>query len=225
MDLMKDFFLEANPNPERIGCPEEQTLRALAEDRLPASHPARLHLASCSECFAEFRGFRGDWEQRRKERRRIINWTVAASLIVASGIGIWEYQHSRTAQIDAVQLTSTTPVNANVDLFNAGTVRGEDDNTNALKQVSLPAALVQLSVTLPRFSETGRYEVLVSRDKSGNEVVAKGSGDAVASTGKVIVRITLDLRAAKPGAYYLATVRGSDNGMYYYPVQIAHGAP
>ena len=222
---MKDFFLEANPNPERIGCPEEQTLRALAEDRLPASHPARLHLASCSECFAEFRGFRGDWEHRRKERRRIIGWAVAASLIVASGIGIWEYQHSRATQMAAVQLASTKPVNANVDLFNAGTVRGEDDDSNALKQVSLPAAIVQLSVTLPRFSEAGRYEVLVSRDKSGNEVVAKGSGDAVASTGKVIVRITLDLRAAKPGAYYLATVRGSDNGMYYYPVQIAHGAP
>jgi hypothetical protein len=116
-------------------------------------------------------------------------------------------------------------VNANVDLFNAGTVRGEDDDTNALKQVSLPAAIVQLSVTLPRFSDAGRYEVLVSRDKSGAEVVAKGSGDAVASTGKVIVGVTLDLRAAKPGAYYLATVRGSDNGMYYYPVQIAHGAP
>jgi len=41
----------------------------------------------------------------------------------------------------------------------------------------------------------------------------------------VIVGATLDLRAAKPGAYFLATVRGSDNGMYYYPVQIAHGAP
>jgi hypothetical protein len=145
-------------------------------------------------------------------------------LIIASGIGIWEFQ-SRTAQIDAVQLASTKPVDANVDLFNAGTVRGDDDDTNALKQVSLPAAVVQLSVTLPRFSEAGRYEVLVSRDKSGNEVVANGSGNAVASAGKVVVDVTLDLRAARPGAYYLATVRGSDNGRYYYPVQIAHGAP
>ena len=66
---MKDFFLEANPNPERIGCPEERTLRALAEGRLPASHPARLHLASCSECFAEFRGFKGECEQTRKGRQ------------------------------------------------------------------------------------------------------------------------------------------------------------
>ncbi len=226
MDLMKDFFLEANPNPERIGCPEERTLRALAEDRLPASHPARLHLASCSECFAEFRGFKGDWEQSRKARRRIIGWALAASLIVASGVGTWEYLHSRASgHLAAVQMASTQPVNANVDLFNAGTVRGEDDDANALKQVSLPAAIVQLSVTLPRFSEAGRYEVLVSRDKSGNEVVAKGSGDAVANAGKVIVGVTLDLRAAKSGAYFLATVRGSDNGMYYYPVQIAHGAP
>src|SRR5438067_546171 len=178
---MKDFFLEANPNPERIGCPEERTLRALAEDRLPASHPARLHLASCSECFAEFRGFRGDWEQSRKGRRRIISWALAASLIVASGIGIWEYQHAPSGHLAAVQMASTQPVNANVDLFNAGTVRGEDDNTNALTEVSLPAAIVQLSVTLPRFSEAGRYQVLVSKDKSGNDIVAKGSGDAVPS--------------------------------------------
>jgi len=32
--------------------------------------------------------------------------------------------------------------------------------------------------------------------------------------------VTLDLRAAKPGAYFLATVRGADNGMYYYPLKI-----
>jgi hypothetical protein len=222
---MKEFFLEANPNPERIGCPEEPTLRALAEDRLPVSHPARLHLASCSECFAEFRGFRGDWEQSRKARRRIIGWAVAASLIAVIGIGIWQYQHSRATQIAAVRMTATKPVNATVDLFNVGTVRGEDADANALKQVFLPAAIVRLSVTLPRFSESGRYEVLVSRDKFETEVVAKGLGDAVASGGKVFVAVTLDLRAAKPGAYFLATVRGSDNGMYYYPVQISHGAP
>jgi hypothetical protein len=222
---MKDFFLEANPNPERIGCPEERTLRAIAEDRLPASHPARLHLASCSECFAEFRGFKGDWEQTGERRRRMIRWALAASLIAASCVGGWKYLHPRVGHLAAVQVASIEPVNANVDLFDAGTVRGEDDDINALKQVSLPPAIVQLSVTLPRFSEAGRYDVLVSTDKSGNEVVARGSGDAVANAGKVIVGVTLDLHAAKPGAYFLATVRGADNGMYYYPLQIGHGAP
>jgi hypothetical protein len=182
---MKDFFLEANPNPERIGCPEERTLRALAENRLPASHPARLHLASCSECFAEFRGFRGDWEHSRKARRTIIGWAVAASLIVASSGGVWEYQHERAERNAVVQMAkSSVPVDAEVDLFNAGTLRGGDEGTNELQQVSLPAAIVHLSVTLPRFSETGRYEVLVSRDKAGSEVVAKGLGMEKIATGR-----------------------------------------
>jgi hypothetical protein len=218
---MKDFFLEANPNPGRIGCPDERTLRGLAEDRLPASHRARLHLASCSECFAEYRGFRGDWEQTRQRRRRIIGWAVAASLIIASGVGVWEHQR-QSVERDAVihVATSSVPVDAQVDLFNAGTLRGGDDGTNELQQVSLPAAIVHLSVTLPRFSEIGPYEVLVSRDKAGSQVVAKGSGAAEENEGKVRVKLTLDLRTAKAGEYFLATVRGADNGMYYYPLRI-----
>src|SRR5580704_17127421 len=115
---MKDFFLEANPNPDRIGCPEERTLRALAEDRLPSPHPARLHLASCSECFAEFRGFKGDWEQKRKGHRRIIGWALAASLIFASGVGAWEYLHAPSGHLAAIQMASPQPMTANVDLFN-----------------------------------------------------------------------------------------------------------
>jgi hypothetical protein len=223
LDLMKDFFLEANPNPDRVGCPDEQTIRALAEDRLPPGNPALLHLASCSECFAEYRGFRGDWEVARSKRRRVLSWALAASLILACSGGGWEYLHLHSAKEAKVQMASTEPVDATVDLFTAGTVRGEADTTNALSEVSLPAAVVKLSVTLPRFSQSGRYEVLVSRNKSGSDVVAEGTGEAVETAGKVTVAVTLDLRAAKTGSYFLATVRGSDNGMYYYPVQIANG--
>jgi hypothetical protein len=65
------------------------------------------------------------------------------------------------------------------------------------------------------------YVVTVSRDKTGAQVVASGFGNAVEEDGgKVLVRVTLDLRAAKPGAYFLATVRGTDNGTYYYPLKI-----
>jgi len=32
--------------------------------------------------------------------------------------------------------------------------------------------------------------------------------------------VTLDLRTAQTGEYYLATVRGADNGTYYYPLKI-----
>ncbi len=64
--FIKQFLLEANPNPERNGCPTEQTIKALAEDRLQIGAPAGLHLGSCSECFAEYSHYRLD----RKESRR-----------------------------------------------------------------------------------------------------------------------------------------------------------
>jgi hypothetical protein len=56
MDLIKEFLLEAFPNPDRDGCPDEETIMALAADRLPIDHPACLHVGSCSECFAEYCG-------------------------------------------------------------------------------------------------------------------------------------------------------------------------
>jgi len=61
---------------------------------------------------------------------------------------------------------------------------------------------------------------MVSKDKSGREVVAMGAGNATALAGNVRVDVTLDLRGTKAGAYFLATVRGADNGTYYYPLKI-----
>ena len=107
-----------------------------------------------------------------------------------------------------------------VDLFNAPTLRGVDDDAAPLQEVSLPAAMVRLSITLPRFSESGRYKVMVSKDRAGSQIVASGAGLASESQGKVTLNVALDLRAAKAGAYFLATIRGADNGTYYYPLKV-----
>ena len=221
MDLIKDYFLEANPNPERIGCPDESTIRALAEERLPVSHPGRLHMAECSECFAEYRGFRLKWMNARKGRRRVLAWAVAASLMLfAAGGGLWEYLHLRPEHSSGIEMTMSTSVDAQIDLFNAGTYRGQSDGASDLPAITLPAAIVRLAVTLPRFSDTGRYEILVSKDKTANHLVAKAAGRAQEMNGRELLNVTLDLRAARKGAYFLATVRGEDGGTYYYPVTV-----
>jgi hypothetical protein len=244
---MKDFLLETFPNPERKGCPDDKTLVALAEDRLPAEHPARLHVGSCSECYAEYRHYRLDWEESKAaastgfsdavsapvegppsspvrvpkiSRLRTVPLALAASLIVMCG-GYMVFRHYHSADTLNVQVASTQPVSATVDLFNSGTLRGADDDTTPLQEVSLPAAIVHLSIVLPRFSEVGSYNVNVSKDKTGSQIIATGAGNALERDGgKVSVNVTLDLRAAKPGAYFLTTVRGTDNGTYYYPLKI-----
>ena len=221
MDLIKDYFLEANPNPERIGCPDESTIRGLAEDRLPVSHPGRLHIAGCSECFAEYRGYRREYMDARHARLKVLAWAMAASLmLVAAGGGLWEYLHLRAEHSSGIEMTMSTPVDVQVDLFNAGTYRGQSDGENELQAVTLPAAVVNLTVTLPRFSDPGPYQVLVSKDKTANQVVANAAGQAQEVNSRELLNVTLDLRAARKGAYFLATIRGEDRGTYYYPVTV-----
>ena len=240
-DLLNDFLLEAFPNPERKGCPDEDTLQAFAEDRLPPGNPVLGHISSCSECYREYRHYRQDWLEAggklaatrpapptpidalvptpaRSQKSSI--WAIAAALALVVGGGAYYAGHRNTPAPGALVASVATPVDANVDLFNAVTVRGSSEDSLPLEQVSLPSSVVKLAVTLPRFSQSGPYSILVSKDRAGRNVVAHGTGDAVAAADKVRLVVTLDLRNAAPGTYFLATVRGSDNGTYYYPLKV-----
>ena len=246
-DLLKEYLLTAFPNPERKGCPNEETLKALAERRLGLSDPALVHITSCSECYSEYLNYRLDWKEDFGEgvkarspalrsgpvsvptlpvtagsRPKVFPWAVAAGLAVALGAGLLFKGHHAPAPAGALMASSSgQPISANMDLFNAVTVRGGGDDTpTRLEQVSLPSSVVHLTVTLPRFSESGAYSILVAKDRAGRNIVAQGLGNAVEADGKVGLVITLDLRKTPPGMYFLATVRGADNGTYYYPLRV-----
>jgi hypothetical protein len=220
----RQFFLEANPNPDRRGCPDEKTLKDIAENRLPADHPARLHLASCSPCFAEFRSFKGQVEAKRASRRRILAWGIAACLLVSVGLfGVKTIVKKSDGSIvtnqTQKQAGQVAAVDRTIDLFNHGTVRG-GANPNPLEAVSLPSALVHLRLVLPRFSDAGSYVVAVSKDRAGTVIVARGTGKTRGDGQRLLVDVSLDLRGAQAGSYFLATVRESDNGTYYYPLNV-----
>jgi hypothetical protein len=221
---IRQFFLEANPNPERQGCPDEKTLKDIAEHRLPADHPARLHLASCSPCFAEFRSFTGQFEAKRASRRRILAWGIAACLLVAVGLFgmktiIKKSDRNAVTNQTQRQAGQLAAVDRTIDLFNHGTVRGGAD-PNPLEAVSLPSTLVHLHLILPRFSDAGSYVVAVSKDRAGTAIVARGTGKTLGNGQRLVLDVSLDLRDAKAGSYFLATVRESDNGTYYYPLNV-----
>jgi hypothetical protein len=221
---IRQFFIEANPNPERQGCPDEKTLKGIAENRLPLKHPARLHLASCSPCFAEFRSFKEQYDAARSLKRRVLAWAIAACLVVATGIygSRVLFERKAPSAIGNGALTGNAQSVANdrsIDLFNHGTVRGGSE-PSPLDAVSLPSSLVHLRLILPRFSDPGSYTVAVSKDKGGTEIVARGSGMTVAAGPRLLLEVTLDLRRAQVGSYFLATVRESDNGTYYYPLRV-----
>jgi len=221
---IRQFFLEANPNPVRQGCPDEETLKDIAENKLPLKHPARLHLASCSPCFAEFRSFKEQYDAARSLKRRVLAGAIAACLIIAAGIYgsrvFFERKAPSTIGNGVIKGNAETVANdRTIDLFDHGTVRGGSE-PSPLDTVSLPSSLVHLRLILPRFSDPGNYTVAVSKDKGGTEIVARGSGVTVAAGPRVLLEVTLDLRGAQVGSYFLATVRESDNGTYYYPLRV-----
>ncbi len=119
-------------------------------------------------------------------------------------------------QKQAVQLAA---VNRTIDLFNHGTVRGGAD-PDPLEAVSLPSTLVHLHLILPRFSDAGSYVVAVSKDRAGTSIVARGAVKTQSNGQQLLLDVSLDLRGAQAGSYFLATVRESDNGTYYYPLNV-----
>jgi hypothetical protein len=52
-------------------------------------------------------------------------------------------------------------------------VDSDPKTVDELQSVMLPAALVHLAVTLPRFSDAGQYEVLVSKDKTATQLLVE----------------------------------------------------
>lgn len=54
-DELDEVLSRANPNPDRIGCPPQETLLALARRESTIGDPAYEHLLQCSPCYCEFR--------------------------------------------------------------------------------------------------------------------------------------------------------------------------
>jgi hypothetical protein len=116
------------------------------------------------------------------------------------------------------QVASVAAIPQTVDLWKAGTLR--NGQPSPLQSVTLPAALVKVTIILPRYSEPGQYAVAVTRDQTGNDLLAHGSAAATKNGDREEVSLDLDLRKSQPGSYFLSTTHEQDQASYYYPLQI-----
>jgi hypothetical protein len=150
-----------------------------------------------------------------KARRRMVLTAAAACCCVILVALILVARHGA---IPPRPVPDVAAVQVTVDLWNAGTLRG--DQPSPLQSVTLPAALVKVTIILPRYSESGRYLVAVTHDRTGNDLLAHGSATAIGTGDREEVSIGLDLRNSQPGSYFLSTTHEQDQASYYYPLQI-----
>jgi len=195
-------------------CPDEAFLRDLARKakRIALSDPRVSHAANCPTCMSRLLVFRQENRSRRR-KRTLVTAVVLCSVIGAVVITVARYEMHRQRPSATVAVVSEA-----VNLWDAGTIRG--NQPGSLQSVFLPAAVVRVTIILPRFSPPGQYAVAVTQDQNGNGVVAQRSALATINGDHQSVSVELDLRAAKAGAYFLATVHEQDQASYYYPLQI-----
>ena len=193
--------------------PDEVFLHDLARKskRISLADPRVDHAASCSICMSRLLALRQEFRSHRQ--RLVFAMAIAAcALVIVAALTA----HRAAQKRDSTG--NTAVVSQTVNLWNAGTVRGEQPGE--LRSVSLPAASVRLQIILPRFSPPGRYAVAVTRDQTGTAVLAQATADTNTQGQQEILSVNLDLHEASAGAYFLATTHEQDQAAYYYPLQI-----
>jgi hypothetical protein len=195
-------------------CPDSAFLHSLARHskQISLSDPRVEHAANCPICLSRLLELRSS----SKARRRRLAFTTAAafcSLVVVASVLVLRHGVNPPHLVPDVAAVQET-----VDLWNAGTVRS--DQPSPLQSVTLPAALVRVTIILPRYSEPGRYAVAVTRDRTGADLLTHGSATAAGTGDREEVSVDLDLRNSQPGSYFLSTTHEQDQASYYYPLQI-----
>ena len=80
--LAKELFLNEYPNPERKGCPDSQTIKAVAFGKLRGEQASqwRAHFATRSPCTREYASFRQEFERAKRLQALA---AIAAAVVLA----------------------------------------------------------------------------------------------------------------------------------------------
>lgn len=209
----QERVLEGSASPAGP-CPDEDFLRNLAAKsrQIQLSDPRVDHAANCPVCMRHLLAMRR--ERHSRPLGLVLTAAVTSCLLIATVFFVLAHRGTKPTE----EVAERVAVPESVDLWNAGTFRG--DQPGPLQAVSLPAALVKVTIILPQYSDPGRYVIAVTRDQSGNDLLAKASGATTGNHDREEVSVYLDLRESQAGSYFLSTTHEQNQASYYYPLQI-----
>ena len=199
------------PNPERSGCPDKETLRAIAARNLSLEQVVEWvdHVGFCSPCYVEYDALRRQVVNRRWMQFGAIGAGIA--IVVALGIWAWfgGWGHLRN-EAGAYQV-------CRLDLRNRFILRGGGDQSPKppAAPLELSRGRLDLELDLPTGSREGQYEVQVLEQQG--KPVASAGGTAKIENYVTVLQVKVDLRNISPGPYLLG-IRRPELDWTYYPV-------
>ena len=211
----KRYFSTAFPNPDRIGCPPQEILKAMAlrqYDRQKAQEWDD-HMSHCSPCFNDFVAFREG--VRESSRRRWIAVAIAAVLVIAVAGWVWLAARGRRhAPNGKIVAENAGPYKEQLlDFRYQAPLRGPEQNAQK-SPVQIPRDRLTLSVYLPVGSEPGRYDVQVLQEP--DHPLAQAEGNAELRDHIVVLTIKVDLTRLAAGLY-LIQIRQDGLSWSQYP--------
>jgi hypothetical protein len=190
------------PNPERCGCPDAETVRSLAQRRIPLSQTGDLvdHIATCAPCF--------DAYSRVRRRRRIVRviGPVVVGIICFTALALLSSPHRVPPTQPRQQLLANLPPvpvrPVTLDYRLTSPTRSPDLQVRAGKALRLPRGILDLTILLPVGTEDGEYSIELRT--SGTQAVVHVSGPAKWDGHAVILATRVDIRQVAAGVYTLA---------------------
>src|SRR6202049_2919393 len=83
---LQESALREFPNPERVGCPDAETLAGMSRRIIQMTQDQLHHVTHCSPCFQTFLAIRQEMRQRRVVRFRTAAVACAAVLVLGATI-------------------------------------------------------------------------------------------------------------------------------------------
>ena len=202
----KELFLNEFPNPDRKGCPDSATIKAIAFGKLSGERASTWwsHFATCSPCTREFAAFQ---QQARASRNVRIAAGIAASILLAVGIIAWLAMQGRIVGPEPLRPYESSTL----DLRSMSLVRGGSTSSDAAPD--LPRRRLALSIYLPTGTEPGAFEVRLAQQPE--RPILTTSGPAVLRDQITVLEVKLDLTGLAPGSYLLA-IRETNWDWNYY---------
>jgi len=221
---LKQSLREQFPNPQRLGCPGEATLKGIAFGtvRLDEAQEWLDHLGHCSACFLDFEKLRMQVTRQRIFRMAL---AVAAVVLLCSSLVLWlnlvhRPRTSPQALAPAPAVTPPLPQAQTSQLQTAALILKDSSPTRGVHDVApsaiphLPLGRIVLAIYLPPHSRPGKYEIRFLRNITDSTPLARFEGEAQLENGSAVMRITPDLSTLAPGTYLMGYRRTGDQWRY-----------
>jgi hypothetical protein len=221
-DEIDELFGRANPNSTRADCPPRDVLLSLARKKGRIDDPVYEHLAKCSPCYREFRGYQQSFGPGpRRFPFGTSGWLrLTAGLVIIAGGAVWFALRSPENRVPTYQTppqeSQPAEQQLQVDLRKYTVTRSEEQRRET-GPVSLTRGRLDLTMLLPVGFEPGRYEVQIVDSSLRSQASAKGEADV--RDFVTTLHTALDLRSLATGTYQLA-LRYEGNDWRLFPAEL-----